>query len=76
MAETCFAVSQTSSEADCEVRWYDAQLLECEARAVQRPAKSAGARPYVSNSAPIAGIEVRILSGLAVPPQRHRCAGG
>jgi len=67
MAETCFAVSQTSSEADYEVRWYDAQLLDREARAVQRPAKSAGARPYVSNGAPIAGIEVRILSGLSVP---------
>jgi fatty-acyl-CoA synthase len=67
MAETCFAVSQTSSEADYEVRWYDAQLLDREARAGQRPAKSAGARPYVSNGAPIAGIEVRILSGLSVP---------
>ena len=67
MAETCFAVSQTSSEADYEVRWYDAQLLDREGRALQRPAGSAGARPYVSNGAPIAGIEVRILSGLSVP---------
>lgn len=61
MAETCFAVSQTSADTGYEVGWYDAAGIERHGRAIRLREGDPGARPYVSNGAPIEGIEVRIL---------------
>lgn len=68
MAETCFAVSQTAIGEECEIFWYDEQRLDRDQRAVRREPGCAGARPFVSNGAPLSGIDVRILPAVPAPP--------
>lgn len=68
MAETCFAVSQTALDGSYDVAWYDVDAIERHGRAVRRRDGDPGARAYVSNGAPIDGIEVRILPRPSAPP--------
>lgn len=72
MAETGFAVSQSNPSRHDPVRWYAAEALAAQARAVPVSADHPGARALVSNGAPIESVEVRILPAegvrAGVPP--------
>jgi fatty-acyl-CoA synthase len=61
MAEACFAVSQSEIDGEYRTAWYDVDRMERFGRAVCRRPGSPGARPYVSNGAAMAGIEMRIM---------------
>ncbi|MCJ2045377.1 AMP-binding protein [Methylobacterium sp. J-078] len=74
MAETGFAVSQSDPSRHDPVRWYAAEALATQGRAVAVSADHPGARALVSNGAPIAGVEVRIIpapegAGTGGPPR-------
>jgi fatty-acyl-CoA synthase len=76
MAETGFAVSQSNPARHDPIRWYAAEGLTTQGRAVAVTADHPGARALASNGVPIPGVEVRILPGRADAPSQESALRG